>query len=86
MCNNTKDLSNANNNETNNEKICESSNLLHAPTTQDFTTIHQTTTSDNHQSSPVESAPNNSSANITHGVSAAIPSEKTDNSTTKSFT
>ena len=50
MHNNLKDLSNANNNETNNEKNLESSNLQHAPTTQDSTTVRQTTTSDNHQS------------------------------------
>ena len=86
MCNNGKDFSNANNDETNNEKILESSNLQHAPTTQDSTTIHQTTTSDNHQSSPVEHVSSNSSTSITHGVSATIPSEKTDDSITKSST
>ena len=83
MCNSTKCLSNTNNHETNNEKILESSNLQHAPTTQESTATHETSASGNHQSSPVESAQNNYSASITHWVSAMIPSEKTDNSTTK---
>ena len=47
MHNNNKDSSNANNNESNNEKILESSTLQHGETTRDYTTIHQTATSEN---------------------------------------
>ena len=50
---NTKDKSNVNNNESNNEKILDSSALQYETTTRDSTDIHQTTTSDNNQSLPV---------------------------------
>ena len=81
---NTKDKSNANNNESNNEKILDSSALQHETTTRDSTTIHQTTTMDNNQSSPVESAPKDSSSNITPGFSTTNQSkEKINKSTIK---